>query len=275
MVISVASFLRNHPVVLNEEESDESNNVTLNTRKRNAKRASNKSKLLGAKNYTNNMPYVKSTNACDLSDEICGSDEPYESSEYCGSDASCGSDAYFGSDETYENYKPYESSENSGSKVVKTNEDDCKEAALRLLDYAPRSVADMRQRLKEKGYDEEVVNAVIQRLLELRFLDDNQYAKAVIRSCVARMLGVRATRMELHRKNVDSAAISSCIAEAQELGMFTEAAWELGRKTAQRTKNLEPLVRRRRFFAAAARKGHDLSIISEVYNALFTNSEEE
>ena len=245
MVISVASFLRNHPVVLNEEESDESNNVTLNTRKRNAKRASHKSKLLGAKNYTNNMPYVKSTNACDLSDE------------------------------PYENDKPYESSENSGSKVVKTNEDDCKEAALRLLDYAPRSVADMRQRLKEKGYDEEVVEVVIQRLLELRFLDDNQYAKAVIRSCVARMLGARATRMELQRKNVDSTAISSSVAEAQELGMFTEAAWELGRKTAQRTKSLEPLVRRRRFFASAARKGHDLSIINEVYNALFTNSEEE
>lgn len=269
MVISVASFLRNHPVVLNEEESDESNNVTLNTRKRNAKRASNKSKLLGAKNYTNNMPYVKSTNACDLSDEICESDEPYESGEYCGSDASCGSDEPCESDE------PYRSGKNSGSKVVKTNEDDCKEAALRLLDYAPRSVADMRQRLKEKGYDEEVVEAVIQRLLELRFLDDNQYAKAVIRSCVARMLGARATRMELQRKNVDSTAISSSVAEAQELGMFTEAAWELGRKTAQRTKNLEPLVRRRRFFAAAARKGHDLSIISEVYNALFTNSEEE
>lgn len=263
MVISVASFLRNHPVVLNEEENDESNDVTLNTRKRSTKRASHKSQFLGAKNYTNNMPYVKSTNACDLSDELCESDEhyrsdePYENSEYCESD------------------EPYGSSENSGSKVVKTNEDDCKEAALRLLDYAPRSVADMRQRLKEKGYDEEVVEAVIQRLLELRFLDDNQYAKAVIRSCVSRMLGARATRMELQRKNVDSVAISSCVAEAQELGMFTEAAWELGRKTAQRTKNLEPLVRRRRFFAAAARKGHDLSIINEVYNALFTNSEEE
>ena len=269
MVISVASFLRNHPVVLNEEESDESNDVTLNTRKRNRKRASHKSALLRAKNYTNNMPYVKSTNACDLSDEICESDEPCESGEYCESDEPCRSD------EPCESSEPYRSGKNSGSKVVRTNEDDCKEAALRLLDYAPRSVADMRQRLKEKGYDEDVVEAVIQRLLELRFLDDNQYAKAVIRSCVARMLGARATRMELQRKNVDSTAISSSVAEAQELGMFTEAAWELGRKTAQRTKSLEPLVRRRRFFASAARKGHDLSIINEVYNALFTNSEEE
>ena len=275
MVISVASFLRNHPVVLNEEESDESNDVTLNTRKRNRKRASHKSALLGAKNYTNNMPYVKSTNACDLSDEICERDEPCRSDEACGSDEPCESSEACGSDEPCESSEPYRSGKNSGSKVVKTNEDDCKEAALRLLDYAPRSVADMRQRLKEKGYDEEVVEAVIQRLLELRFLDDNQYAKAVIRSCVARMLGARATRMELQRKNVDSTAISSSVAEAQELGMFTEAAWELGRKTAQRTKNLEPLVRRRRFFASAARKGHDLSIINEVYNALFTNSEEE
>ena len=275
MVISVASFLRNHPVVLNEEESDESNDVTLNTRKRNRKRASHKSALLGAKNYTNNMPYVKSTNACDLSDEICESDEPCRSDEYCESDEPCRSDETYRSVENRGSSDPYRSGKNSGSKVVKTNEDDCKEAALRLLDYAPRSVADMRQRLKEKGYDEEVVEAVIQRLLELRFLDDNQYAKAVIRSCVARMLGARATRMELQRKNVDSTAISSSVAEAQELGMFTEAAWELGRKTAQRTKNLEPLVRRRRFFASAARKGHDLSIINEVYNALFTNSEEE
>ncbi|RFT41536.1 transcriptional regulator [Bifidobacteriaceae bacterium NR003] len=133
---------------------------------------------------------------------------------------------------------------------------------------------DMRQRLKEKGYCEVVVDSVINRLIELHLLDDNQYAQMVIRSCVARLLGARATRMELHRKNVDPDAISKCVELAQNSGVFTEAAWELGRKTAQRTKNLEPLVRRRRFFAAAARKGHDLSVINEVYAALFISDNE-
>lgn len=158
--------------------------------------------------------------------------------------------------------------------LCNSSEDDCREAALRLLDYAPRSVMDMRKRLKEKGYTEVAIDAVIRRLLELHLLDDNQYAQMVIRSCVVRLLGARATRMELQRKNVDPAAISQNVASAQNSGVFTEAAWELGRKTASRTRNLEPLVRRRRFFAAAARKGHDLNVINEVYAALFESNNE-
>lgn len=158
--------------------------------------------------------------------------------------------------------------------LCNSSEDDCREAALRLLDYAPRSVMDMRKRLKEKGYTEVAVEAVIRRLLELHLLDDNQYAQMVIRSCAVRLLGARATRMELQRKNVDPAAISQNVASAQNSGVFTEAAWELGRKTASRTRNLEPLVRRRRFFAAAARKGHDLNVINEVYAALFESNNE-
>lgn len=158
--------------------------------------------------------------------------------------------------------------------LCNSSEDDCREAALRLLDYAPRSVMNMRKRLKEKGYTEVAVDTVIHRLLELHLLDDNQYAQMVIRSCAVRLLGARATRMELQRKNVDPAAISQNVASAQNSGVFTEAAWELGRKTASRTRNLEPLVRRRRFFAAAARKGHDLNVINEVYAALFESNNE-
>ncbi|MFU0574518.1 regulatory protein RecX [Gardnerella vaginalis] len=158
--------------------------------------------------------------------------------------------------------------------LCNSSEDDCREAALKLLDYAPRSVMDMRKRLKEKGYTEVAIDAVIRRLLELHLLDDNQYAQMVIRSCSVRLLGARATRMELQRKNVDPAAISQNVASAQNSGVFTEAAWELGRKTASRTRNLEPLVRRRRFFAAAARKGHDLNVINEVYAALFESNNE-
>ncbi|WP_240612618.1 regulatory protein RecX [Gardnerella vaginalis] len=163
-----------------------------------------------------------------------------------------------------------------GSRIVQqvsqkqsVNEDDCREAALRLLDYAPRSIADVHQRLTEKGYADATVDSVVKRLCELRLLDDCQYAQLVIRSCVARMLGARATRLELQRKNVESSVITSSISQAQEAGVFEEAAWELGKKTAQRTRNLDATVRKRRFFAAAARKGHDLNVINEVYCTLF------
>lgn len=163
-----------------------------------------------------------------------------------------------------------------GSRIVQqvsqkqsVNEDDCREAALRLLDYAPRSIADVHQRLTEKGYADATVDSVVKRLCELRLLDDCQYAQLVIRSCVARMLGARATRLELQRKNVESSVITSSISQAQEAGVFEEAAWELGKKTVQRTRNLDATVRKRRFFAAAVRKGHDLNVINEVYCTLF------
>lgn len=264
MVISVTSFLSDHPIVLNEEEHSGSNDGMRIVHRRKL----SKSKVINAFNDCSSYDVMQSDQDIAAAAAIAAGEEVTE-----------GNKPKFHSKikRKYKNNVVVH-----GSRIVQqvsaskaSDEEDCKEAALRLLDYAPRSVEDMRQRLTEKGYAEVAINAVIQRLIELHFLDDNQYAKAVIRSCVSRMLGARATRMELQRKNVDSSAISSCISEAQELGMFTEAAWELGRKTVQRTKRLDPLVRRRRFFAAAARKGHDLSIINEVYNALFTNSEEE
>lgn len=323
MVISVASFLREHPVVLTKEEDCESDNDIPRTRKQ----LLHKTALRSIKHRTNNISYGTSAVSYNVDDERCDSDESSSSEsitthEYDDRDENsalfsnftCISDSdvpdisdisdsmqssediaaataiaageevtdrkavrfRFGSRKKVKNNLV-----RHGSRIVQqvsaaqsTHEDDCKEAALRLLDYAPRSVMDMRQRLQEKGYSEVVVEAVIQRLLELHLLDDYQYAHTVIRSCIARMLGAKATRMELQHKKVDPAAIAQCMASAQESGVFNEAAWELGRKTAQRTKNLEPLVRRRRFFAAAARKGHDLNVITKVYENLFNKDDE-
>lgn len=103
----------------------------------------------------------------------------------------------------------------------------------------------------------------------MHLIDDEQYAQSVIRSCISRTLGERATRMELQKKGVASAIITSSLQDARENGVFEQSAWSLGKKVAQRTKNLEPDVRRRRFFSAGARKGHDLSTLNEVYYALF------
>ncbi|WP_422113259.1 regulatory protein RecX [Gardnerella sp. DNF00536] len=326
MVISVASFLREHPVVLAKEEDCENDNNIPRTRKQ----LLHKTALRSTKHPTNNISYGTSAVSYNVDDELCESDESSSSesittheyddrdgnsallsSSTCisNSDISDISDVSDISDSMQSSediaaataiaageevtdrkavrfrFGSRKKAKNNlvrhGSRIVQqvsaaqsTHEDDCKEAALRLLDYAPRSVMDMRQRLQEKGYSEVVVEAVIQRLLELHLLDDYQYAHTVIRSCIARMLGAKATRMELQHKKVDPAAIAQCMASAQESGVFNEAAWELGRKTAQRTKNLEPLVRRRRFFAAAARKGHDLNVITKVYENLFNKDDE-
>jgi len=53
----------------------------------------------------------------------------------------------------------------------------CREAALRYLDYRPRSQAELKQRLARRGFDEETVAAVIASLQEQGMVDDLAFAR--------------------------------------------------------------------------------------------------
>ncbi|PST47153.1 RecX family transcriptional regulator [Bifidobacterium callitrichos] len=146
--------------------------------------------------------------------------------------------------------------------------DACREAALRLLDAAARSSGMLRGRLLDKGYAAGVVDEVIGRLTELHLLDDRDYAESVVRYCAGRMMGRRGTVMELTRKGVDRALATSVADEAESEGVFEEAAWELGRQVARRTRGLERQVRQRRLWSAGGRKGHDPETLRRVAHEL-------
>lgn len=152
-----------------------------------------------------------------------------------------------------------------------SDEDACREAALRLLDCADRSSGALLERLVLKGYDETVADAVVSRLREVGLVNDEEYARSVVRYCAGRMLGERGTLLELSRKHVDRALAQQVVGEARDAGVFVDAAWELGRSVAARTAGLDLQVRRRRFWAAGGRKGHSPDILREVFYSLFDN----
>lgn len=147
--------------------------------------------------------------------------------------------------------------------------DACREAALRLLDAAPRPSGAMRERLIGKGYAPEVVDDVIARLIRVRLIDDEAYAQSAVRHCASRLMGYRGAVMELKRKGVDRQLAQHVCDEAESQGMFAEAAWELGRQTARKTAGLDVEVRKRRFWSAGGRKGHDPEVLREIAQELF------
>ena len=148
-------------------------------------------------------------------------------------------------------------------------EDTCREAALRLLDAAPRSSGALRDRLLGKGFDETVVERVVERMVDLLLINDPDYAESVVRVCAGRMMGRRGTAMELDRKGVDRALAVQVLDEAERQGVFEDAAWELGRRTARKTQGLDRQVRQRRFWAAGGRKGHNPETLRRVAAELF------
>lgn len=146
--------------------------------------------------------------------------------------------------------------------------DACREAAFRLLDAAPRSTGALHQRLAGKGYDDGTIDDVIDRLAELHLLDDEAYARSVVRYCSNRMMGYRGAVMEMRRKGVAPSLAHRIADEAASQGVFEEAAWELGRKVAKKTRGLDRQVRLRRFWSAGGRKGHDSDTLRRVAHEL-------
>ena len=147
--------------------------------------------------------------------------------------------------------------------------DACREAALRLLDAASRPSGAMRERLVGKGYAPEVVDDVIARLIRVHLIDDEAYAQSAVRYCASRLMGHRGAVMELKRKGVNRQLAQHVCDEAESQGVFAEAAWELGRRTARKTAGLDVEVRKRRFWSAGGRKGHDPEVLREIAQELF------
>ena len=106
-------------------------------------------------------------------------------------------------------------------------------------------------------------------LIRVRLIDDEAYAQSAVRYCASRLMGYRGAVMELKRKGVDRQLAQRVCDEAESQGVFAEAAWELGRRTARKTAGLDVEVRKRRFWSAGGRKGHNLEVLRKIAQELF------
>ncbi|MEE0970793.1 MAG: regulatory protein RecX, partial [Bifidobacterium ruminantium] len=109
----------------------------------------------------------------------------------------------------------------------------------------------------------------IDRLERVQLINDEAYAQSAVRYCASRLMGRRGAVMELIRKGVDRGLAQHVCDEAEAEGVFSEAAWELGRRTARKTTGMDCDVRKRRFWSAGGRKGHNPDILRQVAQELF------
>src|SRR5690349_12726276 len=88
--------------------------------------------------------------------------------------------------------------------MAKTPYEKTMDRALKLLSFKPRSVAELHERLLEKEWAEgAVVDQVIARLIELGYLNDEQFAASYASSrLTVRPLGRTRLRRDLQRKKI-------------------------------------------------------------------------
>jgi regulatory protein len=90
--------------------------------------------------------------------------------------------------------------------------------AVKLLAAKPRSVGELRERLLEKSWtDREIVEAVIEKLSDHKYLDDRQFASDLAVSKLRQQpQGKRRLKQTLSQKKLDKEVIDNAIAAAFE-----------------------------------------------------------
>ncbi len=76
------------------------------------------------------------------------------------------------------------------------------EYAVKQLTYRALSRKLLKEKLIEKGHDEDASDYAVRRLEELKLLDDKSYAEAMVRSYMRKGYGAMRIRNELRKKGV-------------------------------------------------------------------------
>jgi len=135
----------------------------------------------------------------------------------------------------------------------------CYLSALRILKYRFNSVAELSRKLRAKQFDRETIEAAIARLRTEKWLDDERFAAAYVRTRALKSKGGLRIRRELMRAGVDDETI------ARAVSANVSADDERERATAIAQKRLPNLVAR--YGADAARNKLTAYLLKQGYQA--------
>ena len=143
--------------------------------------------------------------------------------------------------------------------------------ALRYLSYRPRSEYELREYLLRKDYTDEVVEGVVIRLSEAKFLDDEAFAQSWVRSRQAsKPRSKRALSVELAKKRVPKDIIDSVLADVDS----TDELLALSQVAAKKLKLTRYSNDKKKLTQYLMGQGYKYSDVRRVLEELATHDDE-
>lgn len=137
--------------------------------------------------------------------------------------------------------------------------------ALNRLNRRAMSRRDLDKKLHGLDYDQVVREQVLDRLTELKFLDDEAYGRALIDATMRRKpAGPQLLRQKLYQKGIDRSLIERLVSEATDAQDLAPGAVELARKKLRTMQRFDTETRKRRLYGLLARRGFNSDTISSV-----------
>ncbi len=142
-------------------------------------------------------------------------------------------------------------------------------AALRILQYRFNSEAELRRKLLAKKFERGEVEEALERLRREKWLDDERFAGAFVRTRTRRKVGRLRIARELGAAGVAGETVSAVLAEHVNEDEERTAAEELARKKmAVLLRRHEPDAARNKVAAYLQRQGYELALVLDVVKKL-------
>lgn len=133
--------------------------------------------------------------------------------------------------------------------------------AVRFLAHRPRSIAEIRRKLREYEVDDEGIDEVIVRLERLGYVNDEEFARFWVRNREEfRPRGAMALRAELRQKGVSDQIIELAVADIDSYS----SAYSAAQKKLRSYRGSDKQTFKRRLGGFLGRRGFDYGTIREV-----------
>lgn len=154
-----------------------------------------------------------------------------------------------------------------------------KEIAYRFISYKPRTLKEVSDKLKAKGFQSDLVSKVVEELKNYGFINDLEYARNfVLNRSRSKTLGELALRRELLSKGISSEIVDEVLSERENLIDEFEIALDLAQGKLKQIKSLKKRKRgrdeyKRRIYEFLLRRGFKFETINRVMREVFDDFE--
>ncbi len=140
--------------------------------------------------------------------------------------------------------------------------------ALRLLNYRSRSRKEMRERLGDRGFNQEHINDVMDFLERAKLINDEVLASDLLRQSTERKyLGGRGVRMFLSKRGIPKQLIDkTMLAHTMEMEELSARNF-IEKKLHSLSRHPDNVVKRK-LWGMLQRRGYSISLISKLFREI-------
>lgn len=140
-----------------------------------------------------------------------------------------------------------------------------KERALNFLSYRDRSEKEMRTKLRQVGFDENIIELTINDLKRLKLIDDKKFAASFARGkMISKPMGAYLLKRELQQKGIEKDVIEQAVEKVFAENDQFSIAFKIAEQKVKRIKNLEEAKKKKRVSDFLLRRGFNWDVVSQV-----------